>query len=105
MKRDKLNNIELEASNAAKPGEVEKGYSNFEYFTVVGVVGIILLTMSGESWAVLCCNSACVAYLLYYGIIRSYGVGGKVWTKILPNVIRLVFAVGAVKLFISRIGF
>lgn len=106
MKRDQRNSIELEERNIFEALGNRAEYSFPGLVIVVLLIGLELFTARVDtSWGTVLVNVALLAYLLHYGAMRAYGVGGQRWSRILRYVIVLVFLIGVGKIRIdSYIG-
>lgn len=99
MKRDQLNGMEAEERNIfeALGNWVEYSFPGPDM--VVLLIGLELFTEGVyASWGTVLINIALLAYLLHYGAMRAYGVGGERWSRVLRYVIVPVFLIGVGKI-------
>lgn len=106
MKQDQLNSIEPEERNVFEALGNRAEYSFPGLVIVVLLIGLeLFIEWGNNSWGTVLVNIALLAYLLHYGAMRAYGVGGQRWSRVLRYVIVLVFLIGVGKINIdSYIG-
>lgn len=106
MKQDQLNSIEPEERNVFEALGNRGEYSFPGLVIVVLLIGLeLFIEWGNNSWGTVLVNIALLAYLLHYGAMRAYGVGGQRWSRVLRYVILLVFLIGVGKIRIdSYIG-
>lgn len=106
MKRGQLDSIEPEERNVFEALGNRAEYSFPGLVIVVLLIGLeLFIEWDNKSWGTVLINIALLAYLLHYGAMRAYGVGGQRWSRVLRYVIVLVFLIGVGKIRIdSYIG-
>ena len=102
MKADQLNSIEPGQFNIFEALGNWVEYSFPGPVIVVLLIGLELFTEGVyASWGTVLINIALLTYLLHYGAMRAYGVGGERWSRVLRYVIVPVFLIGVGKIGID----